>query len=97
MEFGSSKFRFQFHLRIRVPGHLSLLLQRSRRVLQHVRDSNRRRLLAQSDAFTFADGFALAFSFPVTLGLPFAIAECDSFAKSNCEPIADPNPASWLG
>ena len=71
--------------------------------MQHVGDDKRRRPVAQSDAVTVTVtvGFALAFGFPFTLGIAFAItlgfAECDSFAKSKCEPIANADPAGWRG
>ena len=69
--------------------------------MQYVRDDKRRRPVAQPDAITLTVGFALAFGFPFTLGVAFAItlgfAECDSFAKSKCEPIANADPAGWPG
>jgi len=105
MEFGGSPFRLQVRIRVRLSRHLSLLLQRSRRLLQHAGHDYRRCLLAQSNPFTFAIPVALSFSltvsfcftFTLAIGFSIAFAKRVTFPKSKREPVTDANPSGWLG
>jgi hypothetical protein len=79
--------------------------------LQHAGHDYRRRLLAQSNPFTFAITIPVALSFTLTvsfcftftlgvalaIGFSIAFAKRVTFPKSKREPVTDANPSGWLG